>query len=211
MTIPVRLSDLDYFQADSPTAHHGPLGRGERTDQHHGDRRLPKFGRNHGLPTHANGERHTDTPSDLLNENNRPLCPDLRSPDRVRSFRGIDRARRRGRGPDRDAAGRGSACRRGAAPAPPSTVVVVPVPVQPNPAVASPAPAREATAIAGSIPPPPSRPSRRPRSPRSASSGCPGRLIRSRRRAASSTARCGSPSTACSGRTCPPRPAAIGS
>jgi hypothetical protein len=38
---------------------------------------------------------------------------------------------------------------------PPSTVVVVPVPVQPNPAVASPAPAREATAVAGSIPPPP--------------------------------------------------------
>ena len=40
-------------------------------------------------------------------------------------------------------------------PAPPSSVVVVPVPVQPNPAVASPAPAREATAIGGSIPPPP--------------------------------------------------------
>ena len=38
---------------------------------------------------------------------------------------------------------------------PPSTVVVVPVPVQPNPAVSSPAPAREATAVSGSIPPPP--------------------------------------------------------
>ena len=38
---------------------------------------------------------------------------------------------------------------------PPSTVLVVPVPVQPNPAISSPAPAREATAIAGSIPPPP--------------------------------------------------------
>jgi hypothetical protein len=42
-----------------------------------------------------------------------------------------------------------------APPSAPSTVLVVPVPVQPNPAVASPAPAREATAVAGSIPPPP--------------------------------------------------------
>ncbi|HTB58036.1 MAG TPA: hypothetical protein VLC06_09195 [Polyangia bacterium] len=38
-------------------------------------------------------------------------------------------------------------------PSPPSTVLIVPV--QPNPAVASPAPAREATAVVGSIPPPP--------------------------------------------------------
>ena len=40
-----------------------------------------------------------------------------------------------------------------AAPPPPSTVLVVPV--VPNPAVTSPAPAREATAVAGSIPPAP--------------------------------------------------------
>jgi len=37
----------------------------------------------------------------------------------------------------------------------PPPVLIVPVPVQSNPAFASPAPAREATSVAGSIPPPP--------------------------------------------------------
>ncbi len=211
VTIPVRLSDLDYFQADSPTATtgHWVVEGGAVNIMVTDGSQNPADGKTIFLPTQSVTVPR-DSPSDLLNENNCPLCPDPRSPDRVRSLRGIDRTGRRGRWlrrkrrrprPHLPARKRHHRRRR-------RCWLFPSCQTRRSPRQRRPGKPRQSGARSRL---PPSRPSRRPRSPRSVSSACPARLTPSRRRAASSTARCGSPSTACSGLICLPRRAAIGS
>ncbi len=138
VTIPVRLADLDYFQMDSPTA---------RTGQwvvESGPVKIMVGDSSTNLPLSGSGERHTDTPSDPLNENSRELVPVHRlsflSALSIVTWSGAASAQ-----PEPD---------KVAPEVPPPAVApaeAVPagdVPTLPS-AVTSPAPSREATNVAG--------------------------------------------------------------
>ena len=215
VTIPVRLSDLDYFQADSPTATtgHWVVETGPVNIMVTDGSQNPTDGTTVFLPTQTVNVTGYTVGSSSMKTTAR-CAQTFALLTAFVPFAGIDRARRRWRAPRprRRRTEARAAQRRGARPVrrrPPwSWCRCRCSRTRPSPRRRRRGKRRRSRARSR---PPPNRPSRHRRSPRSASSGCPGRPIRSRRRAASSTARCGSPSTACSGRTCPPRPAAIGS